>query len=103
MALNTGGGLEGILVNYLTSDKEHHWTSPSTGFPLIFLCLHKEFLFLFMFTLNQNSCSLLESMISIIFKNNTVSRILAVQPLNTVLILVFIMIKLLNKKNDGVP
>jgi hypothetical protein len=48
-ASNTGGGLEVMLVNHRTSDKGHHETSPSTGFPLVFLCLHKYFLFLHMF------------------------------------------------------
>jgi hypothetical protein len=42
---------EDLRVNHPTSDKGHHDTSPSTGFPLIFLCLHKDFLFLLMFIL----------------------------------------------------
>jgi hypothetical protein len=50
---NIGGGLEGMFVNHPTTDKGHHWTSPSTGFPLIFLCLHKDFLFLLMFILKK--------------------------------------------------
>jgi hypothetical protein len=31
---NTGGGLEGTLVNYLPSKREYHETSPSTDFML---------------------------------------------------------------------
>jgi hypothetical protein len=44
-ASNTAGGLEGMRVNHPSSNKRHHETSSSTGFPLIFLCLHKDFLF----------------------------------------------------------
>jgi hypothetical protein len=38
-----------MLVHHPTSDKGCHETSPRTGFPLVFLCLHKEFLFILMF------------------------------------------------------
>jgi hypothetical protein len=48
-ASNPGGGLEGMLVNYPTSDKGHHESPSSTRFPLISLCLHKDLLFLLMF------------------------------------------------------
>jgi hypothetical protein len=48
-ASNTGGGLEVMLVNHPTSDKGAHETSPSTGFPLTILCLHKDILLLLMF------------------------------------------------------
>jgi hypothetical protein len=41
---NTGGELEGMLINHSTLDKEHYDPSPSTGFSSIFLCLHKDFI-----------------------------------------------------------
>jgi hypothetical protein len=41
-ASNAGGGPQGMLVNHPTTDKAHHKTLPSTGFSLIFLCLHKR-------------------------------------------------------------
>jgi hypothetical protein len=49
--LQTLEDLEGTLVSHPTSDKGHHEASSSTGFPLICLYLHKDFLFLLMFIL----------------------------------------------------
>jgi hypothetical protein len=43
------------------------------------------------------------SMISIIFKNNTMIRIWAIELLNTFLLLVLLMINSLLTKNDSVP
>jgi hypothetical protein len=43
-----------------------------------------------------------KSMIDIIFRNNTMIRILAIELLNRTLILIILMIKFL-LKNDGVP
>jgi hypothetical protein len=54
-ASNTAGGHEGMPVNNLASDKGHHETSASTGSPLIFVCIHKDFLFLLMFIFKKIS------------------------------------------------
>jgi hypothetical protein len=40
---NTAGGLEDVLINHLTSNKGHYETSQCAGFPMIFLCLPKDF------------------------------------------------------------
>jgi hypothetical protein len=52
-ASNTGGVLEDMLANNPTSEKRHHEVSPSTGFPLIVLCLHKNFSLLLTFILKD--------------------------------------------------
>jgi hypothetical protein len=51
---NTGGGLEGMLLNYPNSDKGHFETSPSTGFQLIFTCLYKAFIFLLKYIIKKS-------------------------------------------------
>jgi multisubunit Na+/H+ antiporter MnhF subunit len=42
-------------------------------------------------------------MINIIFRNNTMIRILAIELLNRILILIILMIKSLLEETDGVP
>jgi hypothetical protein len=44
-----------------------------------------------------------KSVINLVLKNNTVIRILAIELLNTILLLIFLMIKSLFKKIDVVP
>jgi multisubunit Na+/H+ antiporter MnhF subunit len=42
-------------------------------------------------------------MINIIFRNNTMTRILAIEVLNRILILIILMIKSVLERTDGVP